>query len=242
MQKVTVSQDGSIGPFADAAAAEEWLADRLAGLCTLAGQKGTPKAWIVAVDTSGHECVCPAVYDNSTDTVRMHYTPTENDIFDVAAVDGMLLHALGHRARRAHARILRWLGWTLAAAGVVFAHVAVFRDTHNTSDENLAPSLQVLLGAFAVAGALLVAAWTRYHWTAETAADTYALEHGGPRPILTFLRRMVGDPVSESTLPRARPGHRIARIQSRLWADSTLVTYEPSLPPIAEPPSTQGRL
>ncbi len=186
--------------------------------------------------------MCPAVYDSSTDTVRMHYNPTENDVFDVAAVDGMLLHALGHRARRPHARILRWLGWMLAAAAPAVASVVVYVDTRNPSAERLPSSLQVFLGAFAVAGALLVAAWIRYHWTAETAADAYALEHGGPQPILTFLRRMVGDPVSEAVIPRARPGRRISRIQSRLWADSTLVTDEPSLPPIAEPPSTQGHL
>jgi hypothetical protein len=239
MQKVTVSQDGSIGPFAGAAAAEEWLADRLALLCTLTGQKGTPEAWILAVDTGGHECVCPAVYDNSTDTVRMHYTPTENDVFDAAAVDGMLLHALGHRARRAHARALRWLASTLAAGVLMFVTMVVSRNTHTTADSLTTP-LQVALGAFAVAGGLLVAAWTRYHWTAETAADAYALEHGGPRPIMTFLRRMVGDPVSESAIPRARPGQRIERIQARLWAASTLVTDEPSLPPIAEPRSAPG--
>ncbi|WP_433604966.1 hypothetical protein [Prescottella agglutinans] len=203
-------------------------------LCALAGQKGTPEAWIVAVDSGGHECVCPAVYDSSTDTVRMHYTPTPDDVFDVAVVDGMLLHALGHRARRAHARILRWLGWTLTAAAVAFVHVVVFRDTHNSS-ASLTTPLQAVLGAFAVVGALLVAAWIRYHWTAEPAADAYALEHGGPRPILTFLRRMVGDPVSEAVMPRARPGHGITRLQARLWANSTLGTSQAGLQPIAEP-------
>lgn len=240
MQKVTANLDGSIGPFADTAAAEEWLADRLTLLCTLAGQKGAPEARIVDVDTGGHVCVCPAVYDDSTDTVRMHYTPTADDVFDVAAVDGMLLHALGHRARRAQARARRWCGWTLAAVALMFATAVVLRDTHNQSAEKLAPSLQVFLGTLAVVGALLVAAWIRAHWTAEAAADAYALEHGGPRPILTFLRRMVGDPVSESAIPSARPGRRITRIQSRLWADSTLVTDEPSLPPIGEPRSAQG--
>lgn len=101
---VTVQGDGSIGPFPNPDGAAKWLTERLEMLCRLTGQNGTPDAWIVPIDTSGHECVCPAVYDSSTDTIRIHYTPTEDDIFDVAAVDGMLLHALGHRHRRARTR------------------------------------------------------------------------------------------------------------------------------------------
>lgn len=236
-----MNRDGSIGPFADTTSAEEWLTERLAMLCRVTGQNGTPEARVVAVDTGGDACVCPAVYDGSTDTVRMHYTPTEDDIFDVAAVDGMFLHALGHRARRTRARILHWFGWMLTAAGLAFATTVVSREVHDPSAGSLDPSLQGVLAAFAAAGALLVAAWSRYHWTAETSADDYALRHGGPKPILTFLRRMVGDTVSESAIPRSRPDRRIRRIQSQLWADSSQITAEPSLPPIAEPPPAQGR-
>ncbi|WP_430332109.1 hypothetical protein [Rhodococcus sp. ACT016] len=228
MHKVTVNRDGSIGPFADTTAAEEWLANRLDLLCMHTRQKGAPEARILAVDTSGHECVYPAVYDSSTDSVRLHYTPTENDVFDVAAVDGMLLHALGHRARRARSRALRWCGWALAAAALAFACVAAFR-------EDLTPALATVLAALAVLAVLHIAALAHAHWTAEAAADDYALDHGGPRPILAFLRRMDGDPVSESAIPRARPGRRIMRLQSRMWAYSTLDTDQPVLRPIAEP-------
>lgn len=178
--------------------------------------------------------MCPAVYDSSTDTVRMHYTPTESDVFDVAGVDGMLLHALGHRARRIRALILRGFGWALAAAALAAAAVAAFH-------EDLTPPLVAALATLSALEVLHIGLLIRGHRTAETAADDYALRHGGPRPILTFLRRMVGDPVSESATPRSRPSARITRIQSRLWADSTLAaTTEPSVPPIASPPSPHG--
>lgn len=227
MGTTSVNEDGSIGPFTDTAAAEEWLADRLVMLSGSVGQQGALGACLVAVDTAGRECVCPAIYDSSTDTVRMHYTSTTGDVFDVAAVDGMLLHALGHRARRAHNRILRALGWALAAATVFFAVVVVLEDVKTATDEPLTPAMRVTFGVLIAAAAFLVAAWGRYHWTAEAAADDYALDHGGPRPILTFLRRMAGDPVSESALPHARPASRIARIQARLWAGSTLASDMP---------------
>jgi len=233
MLKATVNRDGSIGPFASATAAEDWFADRIVLLCELTGQKGAPEVRILAVDTSGHECVCPAVYDSGTDSVRLHYTPTANDVFDVAAVDGMLLHALGHRARRARSRALRWFGWALAGAAVAFVSMAGPR-------ENLTPALVTTLAALTVLATLHIAALIRVHWTAEVDADDYALQHGGPRPILTFLRHMDGDPVSESAIPRARPGRRIARLQSRLWADSTL-SDTPGLPPIADPGVGQTR-
>ncbi|MGO4205330.1 hypothetical protein AB4Z09_27045 [Rhodococcus sp. TAF43] len=239
MQRVTANCDGSIGPFGDTDAAEQWLAARLAFLCTLTGQKGTPTAHILDVDTGG-PCLCPAVYDSSTDTVRMHYTPSEEDVFDVAAVDGMLLHALGHRARRAQAKILRWFGWTLAAAALAFAAITAFRD--DPARDHPTPPLLMSIAVLAALGLLHSAALARAHWRAETDADDYALRHGGPRPILTFLRRMSGDPVSESAIPRARPARRIARLQTRFWGDSTLVTDEPSLPPIADPTTTDDQM
>ena len=65
------------------------------------------------------------------------------------------------------------------------------------------------------------------HATVQTSADAYALDHGGARPIVTFLRRMTGDPVSESALPHARPASRIARIQAQLWAGFTLAAEMP---------------
>ncbi len=221
---VTVKGDGSIGPVPNPDGAARWLTERLEMLCRLTGQNGTPDAWIVPVDTSGHECVCPAVYDSSTDTIRIHYTPTEDDIFDVAAVDGMLLHALGHRHRRARTRACRWFGWALAVAGIAVASATALR-------EDVPPPLLAALAALTGLGLLHIGLLVRFHWTAEASADDYALDHGGPRPILTFLRRMVDDPVSESALPLARPGRRISRIQTQLWAGSTLNTVEPSLPP-----------
>lgn len=220
MKKTTVNEDGSIGPFTDTIAAQEWLAHRLSMLCLLTGQKGTPEAHVVAVDTSGHECMCPAIYDSGIDTVRMQYTPTEGDVFDAAAVDGMLLHALGHRARRARARALSWFGWALAGLGIVLASVLALRDDYT-------PLLLTTLVALTALELLQIGLLVRFRWTAETSADAYALEHGGPRPILTFLRRMTGDPVSESALPHARPASRIARIQARLWAGSTLAADMP---------------
>lgn len=225
MQKMTVNEDGSIGPFTDAAGAGEWLAERFSMLCLLTAQKGTPEAQIVAVDTSGNECMCPAIYDSSIDTVRIHYTPTEGDVFDAAAIDGMLLHALGHRARRTHSRAVSWFGWVLVVAAVLLGSFLAFQ-------EDITPSLAAALAALIALGALHMGLLARFHWTAETSADDYALGHGGPRPILTFLRRMVGDPIAESGLPRARPGRRITRMQTRLWADSTLVAGEGTIPPI----------
>ena len=218
-------RSGTIGPFTTTADAYRWWAERVAALAALAGQDGAPtvrfdprppRSW------TGTACSGSATYQPWPDRITLHYGSVPTGCLDLAVVDGMLLHALGHRARRRTRRAVDLLGGAVAAAGLVLTGLSVRADTAT-------PALLAGGALWALVGLAWLVAVIRGTLHAENWADDYALACGGPRPILAYLHRSAA----------SAPGDhlRLQRLQQRLWDGSTL-TGPPS--PRTRPPTEPG--
>ncbi|CCW11852.1 hypothetical protein QM787_22600 [Rhodococcus ruber] len=204
------SYNGTVGPFATAADAHRWWSARTAALACLAGQHGAPTvrfdphplpSWLYP------PCDGSATYRPWADRITLHYRHTPADELDLAVVDGMLWHALGHRAQRRVRRLLHLLGAAVTTVGLTLAGVSA-----QTGEPY--PALIAGAALWALCAAAWIAAVLRTNQHTETDADEYALVHGGPRPILAYLRR------SAESVTGDHP--RLQRLRRHLWNRSTL--------------------
>lgn len=197
---------GNVGPFDSPDSGRLWLASRTDVLATRVGQAPIgsrirtalhlPAPWH-GISTS--DAVSYRVF---ADVIELVVDFESTKELDSMAVDGMLLHALGRRAQRNQFRFLYAAAAILAALGCALALVAAF-------SQDSTAVLTVAAGLWVVSALGLVGLFLGATHRLATAADDFALTHGGVRPILKYLRR------SESET-------RLKRIQRRIWADSTL--------------------
>lgn len=208
---VTETASGTVGPFDTPESARQWLAGRAGLLAAHAGQNPAPdlrfrrhcsQPWI------GPTCSDAVSYRAWSDTIELYDDGTSMREFDLPLIDGTLLHALGHRSRRAVLRGLYASGITLAMGGTLLAVVGA---SATTADHRLT----VVAVLWATMSLLWGGLTVREHHRLEACADDYALTHGGYRPILAHLRRS------------SDPG-RLQRIQRRIWSKSTLSGPEPA--------------
>lgn len=229
MSPIMANGDGSIGPFAEPVVAKEWITARLELLSSLAGQRGAPTVEFLETARESDPwstCTCPAIYDSATDTVLLDSDTQQHIVLDIAAVDGMLLHVLGHRAQRTRIRVLQRAGWALLSAGLAVGFAATLHDGFRSG---FASPLLWLATLIVGVGAIYGVIAARSYWRLEADADEFALRHGGPQPILTLLQRLSVD----TPLPSFKPTRRIARLQSLIGTASPRSDEEAStFPPV----------
>ncbi len=196
----------TVGPFDSPDAGRRWLAGRADLLAAQVGQgpvgsrthvsSHLPPSW------TGGGCSELVDYRAYSDTLKLRVDFAAACELDLLAVDGMLLHALGHRSQRRMLRMLHLSAVALSAWGAVLVLLGAF-------SQEAGMGVAVAAGMWAVSVLVWTACLLRIHHRLESTADDFALAHGGVRPILAHLRRSGAQ-------------ERLERMQRRIWSDSTL--------------------